>query len=108
MFVRIASICPQSLKQAIVDCRRLGLRPAAVIPVDLFGQPADIDAIVEIAHEEQKKVLIDGAQSFGAKSCGRRVGCMGDATTTSFFPLSRWDATAMVGLYLLKTTKMLI
>ena len=77
---------PDSFKQAIIDCRKLGLRPAVVIPVDLFGQPADIDTITVIAHAEQIKVLIDGAQSFGATSSGRRVGSMGDATTTSFFP----------------------
>jgi dTDP-4-amino-4,6-dideoxygalactose transaminase len=77
---------PDSLKQAIIDCRKLGLRPAVVIPVDLFGQPADINSIVAIAHSEKIKVLVDGAQSFGATSLGRRVGSMGDATTTSFFP----------------------
>ncbi|MGB1907187.1 MAG: DegT/DnrJ/EryC1/StrS family aminotransferase, partial [Spongiibacter sp.] len=55
-------------------------------PVDLFGQPADIDAITDIARPEGVKVLVDGAQSFGATSYGRRVGTMGDATTTSFFP----------------------
>ena len=76
----------QSLKQAILDCRDLGLRPAVVIAVDLFGQPADVDAIEEVARAENIKVLIDGAQSFGASSKGRKVGCMGDATTTSFFP----------------------
>ena len=77
---------PDSLKQAIIDCRKLGLRPAVVIPVDLFGQPADIDTITAIAHAEQIKVLIDGAQSFGATLDERSVGSMGDATTTSFFP----------------------
>lgn len=76
----------RSLKQAILDCRELGLRPAVVIAVDLFGQPADVDAITEVAHPEGIKVLVDGAQSFGASSKGRKVGCMGDATTTSFFP----------------------
>ena len=80
------NIDPGSLKQAIVDSQKIGLKPAVVVAVDLFGQPADIDAIMEIAHSEGLKVLIDGAQSFGAMSKGRRVGCMGDATTTSFFP----------------------
>lgn len=75
-----------SFKQAIMDCRELGLRPAVVIPVDLFGQPADVDEISSIAAEEKIKVLIDAAQSFGGISKGRRVGTMGDATTTSFFP----------------------
>jgi dTDP-4-amino-4,6-dideoxygalactose transaminase len=80
------NIDPHSFKQAIVDSRSLGLRPAAVFVVDLFGQPADVDSVQEIAHAEGIKVLVDGAQSFGATSKGRRVGAMGDATTTSFFP----------------------
>lgn len=80
------NIDPQSFKQAIIDSRKLGLKTAAVIAVDLFGQPANIDSITEIAHAEGIKVLVDGAQSFGATSKGRRVGSMGDATTTSFFP----------------------
>ena len=80
------NIDPESFKQAIIDCRKLGLNPSAVIAVDLFGQPANVDAITDIAHAENIKVLVDGAQSFGAISKGRRVGSMGDATTTSFFP----------------------
>jgi dTDP-4-amino-4,6-dideoxygalactose transaminase len=76
----------KSFKQAILDSRELGLRPAAVIPVDLFGQPAQVDEITDIAHQEKIKVLVDGAQSFGGISNNRRVGSMGDATTTSFFP----------------------
>ncbi len=80
------NIDPDSFKQAIVDCRKHGLNPSVVIAVDLFGQPADIDAITQIAHAENIKVLVDGAQSFGASSKGRMVGSMGDATTTSFFP----------------------
>jgi dTDP-4-amino-4,6-dideoxygalactose transaminase len=80
------NIDPNSFKQAIIDCRKLGLNPSVVIAVDLFGQPAEVDAITEIAHAENIKVLVDGAQSFGGSSRGRKVGCMGDATTTSFFP----------------------
>ena len=80
------NIDPHSFAQAIDEAKSQGLRPAVVIPVDLFGQPADIDAITDIARPEGVKVLVDGAQSFGATSHGRRVGTMGDATTTSFFP----------------------
>ena len=80
------NIDPHSFKQAVIDCRALGLNPKVVIAVDLFGQPADIDFVTEIAHAENIKVLVDGAQSFGATSKGRRVGSMGDAVTTSFFP----------------------
>lgn len=80
------NIDPESFKQAIFDCHKMGLRPSVVIAVDLFGQPADVDSIVDVAHEQGIRVLIDGAQSFGATSRGRKVGTMGDATTTSFFP----------------------
>lgn len=77
---------PDSFKQAIIDSRKLGLNPSIVIAVDLFGQPNDVDSITQIAHAEKIKVLVDGAQSFGASSKGRKVGTMGDAATTSFFP----------------------
>ena len=80
------NIDPLSLKQAILDCRKIGLKPRAVIAVDLFGQPADIDSITDIARDQEIKVLVDGAQSFGGSSKKRMVGSMGDATTTSFFP----------------------
>ena len=80
------NIDPESLKQAILDCHKMRLRPSVVIVVDLFGQPGDIDSTVNVAREQGIKVLIDGAQSFGATSRGRKVGTMGDATTTSFFP----------------------
>jgi dTDP-4-amino-4,6-dideoxygalactose transaminase len=80
------NIDPNSFKQAIIDCKNMGLKPSVVIAVDLFGQPADVEAITEIAMTENIKVLVDGAQSFGAAIDGNRVGSMGDATTTSFFP----------------------
>lgn len=77
---------PQSLETAIVEARRNGLRPAAVIPVDLFGQPADYDDIATVCDENGLWVLSDAAQAFGATYKGRRVGTIGTATTTSFFP----------------------
>jgi dTDP-4-amino-4,6-dideoxygalactose transaminase len=80
------NINPSSFKQAIMDCRNLNLKPKVVIAVDLFGHPAQIDEITNIAHEENIKVLVDGAQRFGGSSNKRMVGSMGDATTTSFFP----------------------
>ena len=60
--------------------------PKAIIPVDLFGLPADYDAIVSIAAENGLFVLADAAQSFGGEYQGRRVGTLGHATATSFFP----------------------
>jgi dTDP-4-amino-4,6-dideoxygalactose transaminase len=57
-----------------------------VIPVDLFGQPADYDAIEAFCTREGLWMLCDAAQSFGATYKGRKVGSIGLATSTSFFP----------------------
>ena len=77
---------PASLRQGIAMAKRLELKPKAVIPVDLFGQPADYNEIEAIAAEHGLWVLSDAAQSFGARYHGRKVGTIGLATTTSFFP----------------------
>jgi dTDP-4-amino-4,6-dideoxygalactose transaminase len=75
-----------SLKRGIATAKRLGLKPRAVIPVDLFGQSADHDVIGAIAQAEGLFVLDDAAQAFGASYKGRRLGTSGLATATSFFP----------------------
>jgi UDP-2-acetamido-2-deoxy-ribo-hexuluronate aminotransferase len=62
------------------------LTPRAIIPVDLFGLPADYDAINRITAEHNLLVLVDAAQSFGGEYKGRKVGTSGHATATSFFP----------------------
>jgi dTDP-4-amino-4,6-dideoxygalactose transaminase len=76
----------ESLARGIATAKKLGLKPKAVIPVDLFGQSADHDAIAELARAEGLFVLDDAAQSFGATYHGRKLGTLADATTTSFFP----------------------
>src|SRR5258708_6766743 len=75
-----------SLKRGIATAQKLGLEPRAVIPVGLFGQSADHDAIGAIAEAEGIFVLDDAAQAFGASYKGRRLGTFGLATATSFFP----------------------
>jgi dTDP-4-amino-4,6-dideoxygalactose transaminase len=80
------NIDAHSLKRGIATANSLGLRPRAVIPVDLFGQSADHDAIGVIAEAEGMFVLDDAAQAFGASYKGRRLGTLGLATATSFFP----------------------
>jgi dTDP-4-amino-4,6-dideoxygalactose transaminase len=77
---------PESLRAACATARALGLRPKAVIPVDLYGQPADYDRIMPIAEAESLFVLDDAAQAFGATYKNRRVGALAPATATSFFP----------------------
>jgi dTDP-4-amino-4,6-dideoxygalactose transaminase len=75
-----------SLKRGIATARKLGLKPRAVIPVDLFGQSADHDAVASVAEAEGLFVLDDAAQGFGASYKGRKLGTFGLATATSFFP----------------------
>ncbi|PWC55333.1 DegT/DnrJ/EryC1/StrS family aminotransferase [Azospirillum sp. TSO22-1] len=77
---------PASLEAAIGAARAAGLTPRAVIPVDLFGQPADYRRIEPVARAHGLKLLADAAQSFGAELDGRKVGTIGDAASTSFFP----------------------
>lgn len=80
-----------------IDCNKLEwaiqqvvkegtLIPKVVIPVDLFGQPADYEAICSIAQKYDLYVLEDGAQGFGGKIRDKRVCSFGDISTTSFFP----------------------
>src|SRR4051794_21106520 len=75
-----------ALKRGVATARKLGLKPKAVIPVDLFGQSADHDAIGAVAEAEGMFVLDDAAQAFGASYKGRRLGTFGLVTATSFFP----------------------
>jgi dTDP-4-amino-4,6-dideoxygalactose transaminase len=77
---------PSSLIRAIATAKRQGLKPKVVIPVDLFGQPADHDAIAAVAKSEGLFVLDDAAQGLGAAYKGRKLGSIAPATATSFFP----------------------
>lgn len=81
------NISPDSLEKKINDIIAEGkLTPKAVIPVDLFGLPADYDNIRKITDKYDLLVLEDGAQGFGGK-IGNKTACsFGDISTTSFFP----------------------
>src|SRR5262249_28863971 len=72
-----------SFEAGIGTAKRLGLKPVGVIPVDLFGLPANYDEILAIAAAHRMWVICDAAQSFGALCNGRSVGTIGDITTTS-------------------------
>jgi dTDP-4-amino-4,6-dideoxygalactose transaminase len=80
------NIDASSLQRGIATAKKLGLKPKTVIPVDLFGQSADHDAIGKVAEAEGIFVLDDAAQAFGASYRGRRLGTFGLVTATSFFP----------------------
>jgi dTDP-4-amino-4,6-dideoxygalactose transaminase len=75
-----------SLEAGLAKARSLGLDPVGVISVDLFGQPADYDRIEPFCAREGLWLLCDAAQGFGATYKGRKLGTIGLATTTSFFP----------------------
>jgi dTDP-4-amino-4,6-dideoxygalactose transaminase len=77
----------RSLASAIAMVERENrLRPVGVIPVDLYGQPADYAAIGSVAAQSGLWVIADAAQSYGAMLDNHRVGTMATFTTTSFFP----------------------
>ena len=81
------NIDPEKLEQAIIQAQNEGkYNLCAVIPVDLFGLPADYEGIAAIAKKYGLKVLEDGAQGFGGAIKGKRACSFGDAATTSFFP----------------------
>lgn len=71
---------PSALESAI------GPRTTAIIPVHLYGQPADMDAILAIARRHKLVVIEDAAQAHGALYRERRVGTLGDAGCFSFYP----------------------
>lgn len=77
---RTFNIDPVRLEAAITP------RTRVVLPVHLYGQPADMDAILAIARKHGLRVLEDGAQAHGARYRGRRLGSHGDAVAWSFYP----------------------
>ncbi|MEK6196489.1 MAG: DegT/DnrJ/EryC1/StrS family aminotransferase, partial [Deltaproteobacteria bacterium] len=93
------NISPKGLEQAITALKQNDpsihplpsksgdpLNPKGIIPVDLFGLPADYDAINAIAKEHGLFVIEDAAQSFGAEYKGRKASSLADIACTSFFP----------------------
>ncbi len=81
------NIDPDHLAAAIKQVAKEGkLRPAAVIAVDLFGQPADYPRIADICREHGLKLISDSAQGFGCTLNGKHPLAWADVATTSFFP----------------------
>jgi len=84
---RFADIDPDTCN---LDARRLaeaiGPHTRAIIPVHLYGQPADMDPILAIARERGLRVIEDAAQAHGARYHGHRVGTLGDLGCFSFYP----------------------
>lgn len=85
------NISPERIEAAIT------LRTKAIMPVHLYGQPADMDPIVSIARKHGLKVIEDNAQAQGARYKGRRTGGLGDAAATSFYPAKNIGAFGDAG-----------
>lgn len=84
---RTFNIDPRKLEEAIEAVIQEGkLTPRVIIPVDLFGLPADYPAIQKVADKYGLKILEDSAQGFGGHINGKAACSFGDAATTSFFP----------------------
>ncbi len=77
---RTYNIDPSKIEEAITT------KTKAIMPVSLYGQPADMNAIQKIANKHGLKIIIDGAQSFGSTYNGKTDSNLGDISTTSFFP----------------------
>lgn len=75
-------------------------RTRAIIPVHIYGQCADMDTLLTIAHEHKLVVIEDVAQALGARYQGRPAGSMGDAAGTSFYPTKNLGAAGEGGLVL--------
>ena len=83
---RTFNLSPEGIEKQITP------RTRAIIPVHLFGQPADMEAFLELARAHGLRVLEDAAQAIGSEYRGRKVGSLGDAATFSFFPTKNLGA----------------
>lgn len=103
VFVDILSgpftVDPQRIDEAVTEKTR------AIIPVNLFGQPADLDAIDEVARFNHLTVIEDACQAAGAEYRGCRVGNMSHQTCFSFYPSKNLGALGDAGAVLTKDLK---
>ena len=76
---------------------RITPRTRAILPTHLYGQPADVEAILAIARRHGLKVIEDAAQAHGARIAGRRVGAHSDAVCWSFYPSKNLGALGDAG-----------
>lgn len=77
---------PNHLKEVLIKNQKPGIKVKGIIPVHLYGHPADMDSIVELARDYNLFIIEDCCQAHGARYKGRRVGSIGVAGCFSFYP----------------------
>ncbi len=94
------NLSADAVEAAILEARRHdpSLRVRAVMPVHLYGQCADMDALGSLCRRHDLLLIEDAAQAFGAAWCGRPVGSLGDAAAFSFYPTKNLSAAGDAGL----------
>jgi dTDP-4-amino-4,6-dideoxygalactose transaminase len=85
------NIDPAAIESALTE------RTKVILPVHLYGQPADLDPILALARSRGIRVLEDAAQAHGARYKGRRIGAHGDAVAWSFYPTKNLGALGDAG-----------
>lgn len=83
----------------------ISTKTKVIIPVHIYGQPAKINEIIAIAHDNEIKVLEDCAQAHGAKVDGKKVGSFGDAATFSFYPTKNLGAIGDGGAVVMNSSE---
>ncbi|MEM9667745.1 MAG: DegT/DnrJ/EryC1/StrS family aminotransferase [Pseudomonadota bacterium] len=95
------NICPEDLERRVKQVAALRhLRAKAVMPVDLYGLPADYHAIGDVADRFGLQIISDAAQSFGGRQGNKRVGALAQITATSFYPTKTLGAYGDAGAIL--------
>jgi len=90
-------VCTFNLDTAQIEAQ-ITPRTKGLLPVDLFGQMADRDALAEIAHRYNLRLIVDAAQAIGARQHGQPIGVCGDTTTLSFYPTKNLGAFGDAGM----------
>jgi len=96
------TIAPRELERALQSPR--SGRPAAILPVHIYGQPAELSALAEIARAHGLRLIEDCAQSHGAQYQGRMVGSFGDIACFSFYPTKNLGALGDGGMVVTNDT----
>ena len=98
VFVEIDPKTYNILPEAVEACLKKTKDAKAIVPVDLYGQVADMDAIKSIASKYNLKVVEDAAQAFGASQSAKKAGTFGDCGTFSFYPGKNLGADGDAGM----------